>query len=141
MPLPVRSVARASRALAQLIVVAIVSLAPAYAATAQGAESDRIAKIGGAYMRFVAKRPALARLMFGPQLPNREQFTQLGEAADSIGAEIGATPAQTALAWILTRGDDVACDGLGARRARSCRTRAPSADTGRRLARSFSGAR
>lgn len=26
----------------------------------------------------------------------------------SIGAEIGATPAQTALAWILTRGDDIA---------------------------------
>ena len=26
----------------------------------------------------------------------------------AIGAEIGATPAQTALAWILTRGDDVA---------------------------------
>src|SRR3954462_7787222 len=26
----------------------------------------------------------------------------------AIGAEIGATPAQTALAWILTRGDDIA---------------------------------
>jgi aryl-alcohol dehydrogenase-like predicted oxidoreductase len=26
----------------------------------------------------------------------------------AIGAEIGATPAQTALAWLLTRGDDVA---------------------------------
>ena len=26
----------------------------------------------------------------------------------AIGAEIGATPAQTALAWILTRGDDMA---------------------------------
>ena len=25
-----------------------------------------------------------------------------------IGAEIGATPAQTALAWLLTRGDDIA---------------------------------
>ena len=40
MPLPVRSVARASRALAQLIVVAIVSLAPASAATAQGAATS-----------------------------------------------------------------------------------------------------
>ena len=30
---------------------------------------------------------------------------QLGRA---IGSEIDATPAQTALAWILTRGDDVA---------------------------------
>ena len=26
----------------------------------------------------------------------------------TIGAEVGATPAQTALAWILTRGDDIA---------------------------------
>lgn len=26
----------------------------------------------------------------------------------AIGAEIGATGAQTALAWILTRGDDIA---------------------------------
>jgi aryl-alcohol dehydrogenase-like predicted oxidoreductase len=26
----------------------------------------------------------------------------------AIGAEIGATPAQTALAWLLTRGDDIA---------------------------------
>ena len=41
-------------------------------------ESDRIAKIGAAYMRFVARRPALARLMFGPQLPNRDSFPELG---------------------------------------------------------------
>jgi AcrR family transcriptional regulator len=53
------------------------------------AESDRIAKIGAAYMRFVARRPALARLMFGPQLPNRERFEGLGAAADSVGEEIG----------------------------------------------------
>ena len=43
-----------------------------------GSESDRIANIGAAYMRFVAKRPALARLMFGPQLPNRDSFPTLG---------------------------------------------------------------
>ncbi|OHV66572.1 hypothetical protein BCD48_35805 [Pseudofrankia sp. BMG5.36] len=30
------------------------------------------------------------------------------DAVTAIGAEIGATPAQTALAWILTRGDDIA---------------------------------
>jgi AcrR family transcriptional regulator len=59
------------------------------AASAKGAESDRIAKIGAAYMRFVARRPALARLMFGPQLPNRERFEGLGSAADSLGEEIG----------------------------------------------------
>jgi len=30
------------------------------------------------------------------------------DEVQAIGAEIGATPAQTALAWLLTRGDDVA---------------------------------
>ena len=55
-----------------------------------GPESDRIANIGAAYMRFVAKRPAVARLMFGPQLPHREKFPALGVAAETIGAEIGA---------------------------------------------------
>ncbi|MFI5932018.1 aldo/keto reductase [Actinoplanes sp. NPDC051494] len=30
------------------------------------------------------------------------------DAVRAIGAEIGATPAQTALAWLLTRGDDIA---------------------------------
>ncbi|HWC62052.1 MAG TPA: TetR/AcrR family transcriptional regulator [Rhizomicrobium sp.] len=55
-----------------------------------GPESDRIANIGAAYMRFVAKRPAVARLMFGPQLPHREKFPALGGAAEAIGTEIGA---------------------------------------------------
>src|SRR5471030_2328963 len=40
----------------------------AEAAKAQGSEPDKIANIGAAYMRFVAQRPALARLMFGGQL-------------------------------------------------------------------------
>ena len=61
----------------------------AEAAKAQGTESDKIATIGAAYMRFVAQRPALARLMFGGQLPNRDQFPALGLKADSIGADIG----------------------------------------------------
>lgn len=60
------------------------------AAKVTGPESDRIAAIGAAYMRFVAKRPAVARLMFGPQLPNRDKFPVLGQAADAIGNEIGA---------------------------------------------------
>jgi len=59
------------------------------AAKAQGGEPDKIANIGAAYMRFVAHRPALARLMFGGQLPNRDQFPQLGLKADGIGQEIG----------------------------------------------------
>jgi AcrR family transcriptional regulator len=59
------------------------------AAGQKGVESDRIANIGAAYMRFAAKRPALARLMFGPQLPNRDSFPELTAAADAIGNEIG----------------------------------------------------
>jgi AcrR family transcriptional regulator len=61
----------------------------AAAAAEPGAESDRIAGLGAAYMRFVARRPALSRLMFGPQLPNREAFPELAAAADAIGEEIG----------------------------------------------------
>jgi aryl-alcohol dehydrogenase-like predicted oxidoreductase len=40
-----------------------------------------------------------------------ENFTRnlaIVDEVKAIGAEIGATPAQTALAWILTRGDDIA---------------------------------
>ena len=59
------------------------------AAAQKAVESDRIANIGAAYMRFAAKRPALARLMFGPQLPNRDNFPELTAAADAIGNEIG----------------------------------------------------
>jgi AcrR family transcriptional regulator len=51
--------------------------------------SDRISQIGAAYMRFAARRPALMRLMFGPQLPNRAGHAELGIAADGIGEEIG----------------------------------------------------
>jgi len=61
----------------------------AEAAKLPGSEPDKIATIGAAYMRFVAQRPALARLMFGGQLPNRDQFPALGLKADAIGEEIG----------------------------------------------------
>jgi aryl-alcohol dehydrogenase-like predicted oxidoreductase len=40
-----------------------------------------------------------------------ENFTRnlaIVDEVTAIGAEIGATPAQTALAWLLTRGDDIA---------------------------------
>lgn len=79
----------------------------AAAAGQTGAESDRIAKIGGAYMRFVARKPALARLMFGPQLPHRDRFAELGAAADSIGTEIGAALHDPALGlgvWAAVHG-------------------------------------
>jgi len=77
------------------------------AAAAPGAESDRITKIGASYMRFVARRPALTRLMFGPQLPNRDAFPALGEAADAIGAEIGHAlqdPALGLAVWASVHG-------------------------------------
>lgn len=67
------------------------------AAKAPGPESDKIATIGAAYMRFVAARPALARLMFGGQLPNRDQFPALGLKADAIGEEIGKALHDSAL--------------------------------------------
>jgi len=67
------------------------------AAKAPGSESDRIATLGAAYMRFVAARPALARLMFGGQLPNRDQFPTLGLKADAIGETIGAALHDNAL--------------------------------------------
>src|SRR6201992_2427665 len=63
-------------------------IAAAVAGPAQ--EIDRITAIGAAYMRFVARRPGVARLMFGTQIPNRESFPDLATAADSIGDEISA---------------------------------------------------
>ncbi len=77
------------------------------ASVATGAESDRIAKIGAAYMRFVARRPEVASLMFGAQLPNRDAFPALGAAADAIGTEIGAALHDSALGlavWAAVHG-------------------------------------
>jgi len=77
------------------------------AGSAGDAESDRIAKIGAAYMRFVVRRPELTSLMFGPQLPNRDAFPELGTAADAIGAEIGAALHDSALGlavWAAVHG-------------------------------------
>ena len=77
------------------------------AAKASGSEPDRVAHIGAAYMRFVATRPALARLMFGGQLPNRDQFPNLGLKADAIGTEIGnalSNPALGLAVWSSVHG-------------------------------------
>jgi AcrR family transcriptional regulator len=81
------------------------SIATAVAGPAQ--ETDRITAIGAAYMRFVALRPGLARLMFGPQLPNRSSFPELTAAADSIGEEINAAlinPALGIAVWSAAHG-------------------------------------
>jgi len=39
---------------------------------------------------------------------NFQRNLRIVDEVRAIGAEIGATPAQTALAWLLTRGDDIA---------------------------------
>jgi len=39
---------------------------------------------------------------------NFQRNLAIVDGVTAIGAEIGATPAQTALAWLLTRGDDIA---------------------------------
>ncbi|HSZ75473.1 MAG TPA: TetR family transcriptional regulator [Rhizomicrobium sp.] len=77
------------------------------AAAMRGFDTDRIANIGAAYMRFVAKKPALARLMFGPQLPGRDNDAALTEAADAIGTEIGRAledPAVGLAVWAAVHG-------------------------------------
>jgi AcrR family transcriptional regulator len=79
----------------------------ATAAACPGHKDDRVSNIGAAYMRFVARRPALARLMFGPQLPNRDSFPELGAAADEIGVEMGAAlndPALGLAVWAAVHG-------------------------------------
>jgi len=79
----------------------------AAAVAAPNSESDRITRIGAAYMRFVARRPALASLMFGPQLPNRDSFPELGIVADAVGNEIGTALHDSALGlavWAAVHG-------------------------------------
>jgi aryl-alcohol dehydrogenase-like predicted oxidoreductase len=39
---------------------------------------------------------------------NFQRNLRIVDEVQAIGTEIGATPAQTALAWLLTRGDDIA---------------------------------
>ncbi|WP_369229573.1 aldo/keto reductase [Streptomyces sp. R21] len=39
---------------------------------------------------------------------NFQRNLRIVDEVQAVGAEIGATPAQTALAWLLTRGDDIA---------------------------------
>lgn len=93
-------------------------------AASSGPIDDRIAGIGSSYMRFVAGRPGLVRLMFGPQLPNRQTYPALASAAEAIGTEIGESlndPALGLAVWAAVHGlaalvlDDVI--DLGQRRS------------------------
>jgi AcrR family transcriptional regulator len=82
-------------------------VAIASAAAAPTDKIDRITGIGGAYTRFASQRPALAKLMFGSQLPNRDKIPELTAAADGIGHEIGvafADPALGLAVWAAVHG-------------------------------------
>ena len=39
---------------------------------------------------------------------NFEQNLRLADEVTAVAAEVGATPAQVAIAWLLTKGDDIA---------------------------------
>lgn len=73
----------------------------AAACAAPRAASECITAIGAAYMRFVAQRPALARLMFGTQFANRENFPELQTAAESVGVEISRALSDMALGYAV----------------------------------------
>ncbi len=77
------------------------------ASARSGPVEDKVASIGAAYMRFVARRPAFTRLMFGPQLPNRDSFPRLATAADAVAGAIGEALADAALGltvWAAVHG-------------------------------------
>jgi AcrR family transcriptional regulator len=61
----------------------------AQAAAAPGDRTDRIVGIGGAYLRFASRHAGLLRLMFGPELPNRNDYPGLAEATAGVGEDIG----------------------------------------------------
>ncbi|MGA9796115.1 MAG: TetR family transcriptional regulator [Rhizomicrobium sp.] len=75
------------------------------AAASPGSEADRIAEIGGGYMRFVARRPALMRLMFS--LPNRDAHPEIVNGSEAIGLAIGGAlgdPALGLAVWAAAHG-------------------------------------
>lgn len=51
--------------------------------------AERVGALCQAYMAFVTAHPALGRVMFGPQIVDREPYADLRAAADAVGAEIG----------------------------------------------------
>jgi AcrR family transcriptional regulator len=74
---------------------------------ARGAPSERIAAIGAAYMRFAVGKPALMRLMFGPQLPDRTRFPEIAAAVGMLVQEIESALGSEALglaAWSAVHG-------------------------------------
>jgi len=79
----------------------------AQAAAAPGVVSERIVRIGGAYLRFASRHEGLLRLMFGSELPNRADFPGLAEGTALIGEDIGRAlgdPAAGLAAWAAMHG-------------------------------------
>lgn len=77
------------------------------AAAAAGERSDRIVRIGGAYLRFASRHAGLLRLMFGSELPNRGDYPGLAEATSLIGEDIGVALGDAAgglAAWSAMHG-------------------------------------
>jgi len=62
----------------------------AQAASVAGDRSERIVRIGGAYLRFASRHAGLLRLIFGSELPYRADYPGLAEATAGIGEDIGA---------------------------------------------------
>jgi AcrR family transcriptional regulator len=89
---PYRHYASREALLADIAVEGLGSLRAelAQAAAAPGDRSERIVRIGGAYLRFASRHEGLLRLMFGSQLPNRGDYPGLAEATALIGEDIGA---------------------------------------------------
>jgi len=61
----------------------------AQAGSTPGDRADRIVRIGGAYLRFASRHEGLLRLMFGSELPNRNEFPGVAEGTALIAEEIG----------------------------------------------------
>jgi AcrR family transcriptional regulator len=84
-------------------------------AAASTEESEALAAMGMAYVRFALARRGLFRLMFGPEMANRSKYPELKRAADqafkwlSTGIHAGSSmhqnPQTTAIAaWALVHG-------------------------------------
>jgi len=73
----------------------------AASAAAENLPADRLASLGGAYAKFVARQPALSRLMFGSSFPARHKFAELDEAASALGEELGKAMGDLALGIAL----------------------------------------
>jgi AcrR family transcriptional regulator len=61
----------------------------AQAASIPGDSSERVVRLGGAYLRFASRHAGLLRLIFGSELPNRADYPGLAEATSLIGEDIG----------------------------------------------------